>query len=303
MSSLTKEMMTAGGVIAVDWGTTNRRAYRLEDGHVTHRSIDENRGVLSIAEGEFPHEIAELRRELGEGPMILVGMVGSNRGWIETPYVPCPAGIAELRTHAIEPQDGIRIIPGLCWTDTDRSDVMRGEEVQILGAVHSGLVPPDAAICHPGTHAKWAKVTAGRITAFRTVMTGEIFALLRGGGILAGQLAGEVAPDADFAQGVMRGWTEGALSADLFAARADSLLDRRSKDATSFVSGLLIGCDLRAGMSFFGNRIDDQIYVIGDTTLTTLYGAALEITGLSAIQIDGERALIAGINALVEGME
>ena len=47
--------------IAVDWGTTNRRAYRIEDGAVvaTHR---DTLGVTSVSLGGFAEEVDRLRR-------------------------------------------------------------------------------------------------------------------------------------------------------------------------------------------------------------------------------------------------
>ena len=54
---------------------------------------------------------------------------------------------------------------------------MRGEETQIAGAL--ALLPDfDGVFCLPGTHSKWAHVSAGEVVSFQTYMTGELFALL-----------------------------------------------------------------------------------------------------------------------------
>jgi 2-dehydro-3-deoxygalactonokinase len=175
---------------------------------------------------------------------------------------------------------------------------MRGEEVQLLGAAAAGLVPPDAALCLPGTHAKWAMLEKGVLTGFRTVMTGELFALLRNHSILSASLKGEVKPDGAFRQGVRRGLEDGTLAADLFGARARMLLGKLAEaDAPSYVSGLLLGADLRIGLTVVA---DGPVALIGDPALTRLYGAALDEAGRSRLEIDGEQAFLAGIRAIAE---
>ena len=95
-----KSMRWADGFIAVDWGTTNRRAYLLDGTGRRTNEFEDRKGILSVAQGAFPEAIAEIRQRLGDKPLLLAGMVGSNRGWKEAPYVPCPAGIDDL-VHAL----------------------------------------------------------------------------------------------------------------------------------------------------------------------------------------------------------
>src|SRR3546814_17489276 len=82
---------------------------------------------------------------------------------------------------------------------------MRGEEVQLLGAVAGWMVPPDALLAQPGTHCKWATMADGRIAGFTPAMTGELFALLRGHSLIAGALTAEVTAGAAFADGLAEG--------------------------------------------------------------------------------------------------
>jgi 2-dehydro-3-deoxygalactonokinase len=89
-------MRWSDGFIAVDWGTTNRRAYLIGGSGACENEFEDHKGVLSIEPGGFPDAIAEIRHRLGDKPLLLAGMVGSNRGWKEAPYVPCPAGLDEL---------------------------------------------------------------------------------------------------------------------------------------------------------------------------------------------------------------
>ena len=85
-------------VIFVDWGSSNRRCYKCE-GDTIIDEIASGPGALSVAPSDWEGHVAEIRSSLncGEDTLVLMaGMVGSNRGWIEVPYVPCPAGLGEL---------------------------------------------------------------------------------------------------------------------------------------------------------------------------------------------------------------
>ena len=113
--------------IAVDWGTTNRRAWRIEAGEA-RGEFEDDRGILSVGKAEFPVAVAQVRERLGDHPLLMAGMIGSNRGWVEALYVPCPAGLDEIAAALIWPEPGrTAIVPGLC--NDDPPDVMRGEEV------------------------------------------------------------------------------------------------------------------------------------------------------------------------------
>ncbi len=165
--------------LAVDWGTTNRRVYRIEGGQVVATDRDA-RGVTAVPADGFPAEVADLRARFGDLPMLLAGMVGSTIGWRDVPYVGVPAGIDTIAPRLGWIDDRTAIVPGLSFRDGARADVMRGEEIQLLGAIAAGLVPRDGLLCQPGTHCKWARVAGGVVVDFTTAMTGELFALLRG---------------------------------------------------------------------------------------------------------------------------
>ena len=280
--------------IAVDWGTTNRRAWRIAGG-VVAQEFEDSRGVLSVDKAAFPAAVAEIRERLGDHPLLMAGMVGSNRGWVEAPYVPCPAGLADIAGALCwaEPE-WTAIVPGL--SSDNPPDVMRGEEAQVVGAAAAGLVPADALICHPGTHNKWVIVAGGRVARFRTVMTGELFSLLGKHSILSDLLGGDIEPGEAFRAGAARGLAGDALGAELFSVRASVLLGKsRKQDAADFTSGLLIGADIAFGLQ---QGAGDEIFVMGSPALTRLYAAAIHAAGGRATEIDGETAFLAGINAI-----
>lgn len=291
--------MWADGFIAVDWGTTNRRAYYVDGGGRNAGEFEDDRGVLSVRAGEFPAAVAEIRSRLGDKPLLMAGMVGSNRGWIEAPYAHCPAAIGDVAGKLVWAEESrTAIVPGVCYVSDDRADVMRGEEVQLLGAVSAGAVPADCLVCHPGTHNKWVHLDDGRIASFRTVMTGELFSLLKEHSILSDLLAPPAAPGAAFRSGVRKGFESGSIAADLFSVRARVLLgEARAADAASFTSGLLIGADVRVGLA---TAADLPIFVMGRPELTALYSAALDEAGRSATELDGETTFLAGIRHIAE---
>ncbi|KQM63283.1 2-oxo-3-deoxygalactonate kinase [Sphingomonas sp. Leaf17] len=287
--------MVVSPFIAVDWGTTNRRAYRIEDGRIA--AVERSPlGVSAMAAGDYPAEIAGLRDRLGDLPVLMAGMVGSTIGWTVAPYVVVPAGIADIAAGLTWIDDRTAIVPGLSFVDGSRGDVMRGEEVQLLGAALAGRVPADALLCQPGTHCKWVELAGGRIARFTTAMTGELFALVRAHGVLAPQLGAAVAAGDAFVEGVREG-ARRDLTASLFGIRASSVLGLRDDaDAASYASGVVIGSDFAARLE--GGARD--VHLVADGDLATLYATAIETLGGRAIVTASEDAFVAGITHIRE---
>jgi len=171
-------------MIVIDWGTTNLRAYLCDrDGRILSVKSSQ-RGIKSLSRADYPAVLGELLAAepfAGDiGPVFISGMAGSRNGWIEVPYFALPAGLDALRQGLLplpEPFSGY-IIPGARVLKQDgSSDVMRGEEIQIYGALRQlGLT--DALLCLPGTHSKWVQASKGEITDFSTFMTGDVFQAL-----------------------------------------------------------------------------------------------------------------------------
>jgi 2-dehydro-3-deoxygalactonokinase len=284
------------GFIAVDWGTTNRRAWGVDPSGAARDLLEDGMGVLKVAPGGYTGEIDRLRALWPGKPLLLAGMIGSNRGWVEAKYVPAPAGLDALVAKLQRPAVDAVILPGVSWRDGRDADVMRGEEVQLLGAVAAGLIPRDTLTCHPGTHAKWARMQGGAIGPFRTVMTGELFAMLSRHGILQDRLAGHVSANDDFRRGAEHGLNHADLTAELFSIRA-RFLHGVQEDSASYASGLLIGTDVRTGLAFGGEGL---VALIGRPDLTALYAEALGLAGRATTQLDGEQAFILGAIAIAE---
>ncbi|MCE2781775.1 2-dehydro-3-deoxygalactonokinase [Limnohabitans sp.] len=289
-------------LIAIDWGTSSLRGARLGDNGQVLESREFPRGILTVPPGQFESVCHELFGDWMQAPgalCLISGMAGSRQGWQEAPYCPCPAGFAELGQHLLWLQPGrIALVPGLSCTgqdDMQSPDVMRGEEVQIFGALQlSGR--DNATLVLPGTHSKWVHVDSRRVAQFQTFMTGEVFALMSQQSILGKTLDLNGAfNEATFLQGVDQSQQAGGVLHHLFAVRTLGLFDRLSAaQLTSYLSGLLIGEELRTQTV---HADSDPVILIGSETLTQRYSLALQHLGI-ACQCHGAEATWAGMFAL-----
>ena len=290
-------------LIAVDWGTSSLRAARIAAAGTVLEERSSQRGILSVPAGGFP---AVLQETCGDwlsrdGALCLVsGMAGSKQGWREAPYCACPAGFGEVaRSLAwIEPQR-IAIVPGLSCEHGGVPDVMRGEEVQVFGAMDL-LGEGDGLFILPGTHSKWVDVQGGRVRSFATFMTGEIFALLRQHSILSRTLPAEDGPldEAAFLRGVWHAAHAGSLLRAAFSARTLALFDRLTPASQpSYLSGLVIGEELRAR-----SPAPQRAVLVGSEALTTRYALALRSLGCEPRAL-GAQATWCGLWALARTLD
>ena len=276
--------------IAVDWGTTHLRAWAMADDGRVLAAASSDAGMGSLTRDGFePALLALAEGWLAPGRATLAlacGMVGSRQGWVEAPYRPVPCVPLEPGGFASAPcGDGrltVRVIPGI--KQLSPADVMRGEETQLIGALalHPSLAETGSFIL-PGTHSKWAVVQGGAVTGFRTLMTGELFAVLRQHSML-GASGAEAADDAEaFARGVAAARDSGAAGAlsRLFSARAlmlDGTLAAGS--VPDYLSGLLIGEEFRAALADGFARRDTPLYLVGDDALCERYRRAAALFGI-----------------------
>jgi 2-dehydro-3-deoxygalactonokinase len=289
-------------VVAIDWGTSSLRGARLGVKGQLLESREFPRGILSVPPGQFEAVFKELFGDWMKDPdalCLISGMAGSRQGWQEAPYCPCPAGFAELGQHLKWLEPGrIALVPSLRCMGEDAlrtPDVMRGEEVQIFGALH--LAGRDSAsLVLPGTHSKWVQVQGGRVTQFHTFMTGEVFALMSQHSILGKTLdMNGTFNESVFLEGVDQSQRSGSILHHLFAVRTLGLFERLSPaQLPSYLSGLLIGEELRAQAV---STPAQPVILIGNKALTLRYTLALQHLGL-ACECHGAEATWAGLFAL-----
>ena len=84
--------------IAVDWGSTQLRAWRMRDGEC----IDKLKlpcGVTRLngqrAEAVFQQQLTPWRGDPAL-PVVMAGMIGSDAGWQPVPYLTCPLALEAL---------------------------------------------------------------------------------------------------------------------------------------------------------------------------------------------------------------
>ncbi|KMK67443.1 2-dehydro-3-deoxygalactonokinase [Puniceibacterium sp. IMCC21224] len=287
--------------IAADWGTSHLRVWLMAaDGAVLDRRSSAD-GMGKLAPDEFEPALLRLVGDaLPDGrriPVLICGMAGSKQGWSEAPYmaVPCaaPNGGDALAVATTDPRLDVHILPGL--KQTRPADVMRGEETQIAGfiALNPGF---DGVVCLPGTHCKWAHVSAREIVSFRTFMTGELFALIAGQSVLRHSVAICGWDDDAFASAIEEGISRpAAVAATLFSLRAESLLDDLSPEtARARLSGLLIGMEIGAAKPYWLGR---EVAIIGDDALAGPYRQALVAQAVPVTLTDAERMTLEGLRA------
>jgi len=290
--------------VAVDWGTSNVRAWGLAANGTQTFSNEADRGMGKIARGDYPSVLAEL---IGENaapgtPAIICGMAGARQGWLEAPYLDTPADLTRLVQGAVTPEGtdfDARILPGVCQRTAGDEDVMRGEETQLLGllALRPGF---SGTAILPGTHSKWVEIENGRITRFSTAMTGELYEVLSQHSVLRHSFKGDTVEGPEIEEGIAEGMRAGLESPSLatsliFRTRAAALLSGKGADwCSGYLSGLLVGVEIGGHRHWLGQV---SVPLIGSARFGRLYGAALALIGTTGEPIDASEATIAGLIA------
>jgi 2-dehydro-3-deoxygalactonokinase len=290
-------------LLALDWGTSSLRAFLLgEAGQVLqNRSTSQGLQSLSVPgaagfEQAFADIAGDWLARWPQLPVVAGGMIGSIQGWKEAPYVRCPADVGSLAAHSVRVPIGagvdVVIAPGVLLDEVGVApDVIRGEEIQIAGALaENPALAERATMVMPGTHSKWVQVRNGRITHFASYMTGEIFSVLVKHSILGRLMTDEATDDAGateaaFMQGLKaaRDSQPGDFTHQIFAARTLGLTQRLPQHLLkSYLSGLLIGNELVSGLAKSLTTLEAQgpLLLIGDLKLCQRYAQAFLALGV-----------------------
>jgi 2-dehydro-3-deoxygalactonokinase len=301
-------------LIALDWGTTSLRAYKLAADGVVLEQRALSSGIMQLpktprlingrecADGfelAFDEACGDWLDAQPELPVIACGMVGSAQGWREAAYRDTPANVADLGSslQTIRSLRGtlVHIVPGVIQRSR-LPNVMRGEETQVLGVLQklSPEAGSDLLIGLPGSHSKWVEVADGCITRFDTFMTGEVFAVLSEYSILGRTQQQSATFDAQaFDRGVQVALTTdgelGVLST-LFSARTLGLTGELSPTAQAdYLSGLMIGHELAALATVQRQRRNSvhlpSIILIGNSQLCARYSRALDACGFAKVTL------------------
>ncbi|MFY0682697.1 MAG: 2-dehydro-3-deoxygalactonokinase [Thalassovita sp.] len=290
--------------VALDWGTSNMRAYAIDSAGAVLASSACGAGMSTLTKDQFePTLLSTLKPWLRRGsplPVLACGMVGAAQGWQEAPYRSVPTKPVEANALIHVPvqsaEISVSIIPGLSQPHPE--DVMRGEETQIAGflATHPTF---DGIICLPGTHSKWVHVTQGLVRKFTTFMTGELFSLLSRHSVLRHSMNSESWHEPSFHSGVSASLEDPkTLTTRLFGLRPQSLLSGKPPaHSKATLSGYLIGTELAATQSMWSQN---PVVLIGAAQNMALYAQALESQGVTPTQVDAAEATIMGMTQLMK---
>lgn len=256
-------------LLCCDWGTTNFRLYLLNTlNQEVLGQLKDAKGVAILfkewkaqkEQNRIPffrqflqQKIGQLAEQtnnnLSQIPVILSGMSSSSIGMEEVAYTLAPFNIhqPQLNHKKIDatttyPND-YYIFGGL----RTQNDVMRGEEVQMVGI--RTLLPKEGCLCIlPGTHSKHISIKEDQLITFDTFITGEVFQLLKNHSILSASVATEPSVDIAldfFKKGVLES-RKGNILNQLFKVRTNTILNHLSSTANqAYLSGLVIGTELK----------------------------------------------------------
>jgi 2-dehydro-3-deoxygalactonokinase len=301
-------------VIAVDWGTSNLRAFLCQV------NKDQTFTVIEKANSLGVNKVVESFKQTlfdcidpwvnlyGKIPIFMIGQIGSSIGWKETTYLPCPIQPKDIASSGVTFDclgHKITIIPGLsCQLSNDNYDVMRGEELQVLGWLQLNPLHQIGKhlICLPGTHTKWVLVENGKIKLFKTAMTGELFDIITNHSILIRDKE-NIFDQSSFQKGADFTLKSelGSFTHGLFSVRSKQLFGELSHaQANSYLSGLLIGSDVRAAINAEEWQLDqlDKVSVIGVKHLSQQFSQVLNSHGIKTNNCKVDDVILLGFNSV-----
>ena len=298
---------TATEWIAVDWGTTNVRAWAIGHDGTVLATATSDQGMGKLSSNEFePVLLGLITQYISEPqvtPVLCAGMVGAREGWQEAEYIttPCapPNGSSATRVSVTDPRISVRILPGI--KQMSPPDVMRGEETQIAGILTNDS-DFDGIICLPGTHTKWVHISAGEIVSFQTAMTGEIFALLQNQSVLRHNASGQDHDQSSFLSAVSDAIARPqSFTTHLFGIRAQDLVaDSTPGQSRGRLSGLLIGLELASTRPYW---LGQNVAILGAGSLANLYKTALAEQGVVASTLDVTDLTLIGLKSAYQALK
>ncbi len=275
-------------LIGVEWTSSSFGAELIGDeGQVlehAHHAV----GTNAVGDRGFATRFAQLLPPdwLGRADAVYFsGMVTGRNGWVETGFVPAPAGFGDLAGATTTlPGEGIPhvFLPGVSATGA-LPDVMRGEELKALAA---GDGMASAVVVLPGAHTKYVSTAGGQIIGLATYMGGEIANLLRKDSLVSRLIPADAAiDDAGFERGLRTAWLgdiQGGLLRRVFSARSLVLFERMpANEISGYIAGLLVGAEIAEAETEWPLR-QAPVLVVGTSAEAMRYRQALELRGIAA---------------------
>jgi len=316
--------------IYIDMGTTNTRVWLMRGDEVLARASklvgvrDTARtGSRATIDTALKVMIADVRNQVPtfQGRCVTAaGMISSQLGLKELPYVPAPAGIREISRASRwfefpEITDlPILLVPGVrCGPETvdldsiNELDVMRGEETLCVGIITLRFVKPPCVVLNLGSHWKAIQINADeKIQASHTSLSGELLHAVQMHTVLASSLPKNAPAE------VTQRWLEAGmdeqrrsgLSRAMFCVRLLELAGEGTSDERfSFLLGGLISSDLDALVDRGVVREDSQITICGNPAIADAWQRLLRGNSISSHVLGSgeiERAFLSGLRFILQ---
>lgn len=287
--------MNVSHFISVDWGTTNLRVRLVNTADLNVLSeVVSDLGIKTVfskwqeaKSDRVNYYLNVLKQKIGQlkivdinAPIVISGMASSSIGIKELPYANLPfdlkgSSLVVEKINSAVLENDVILISGVC----SDADVIRGEEVQVIGLASNAKHNKETVYILPGTHSKHMYVKNGCVTTFKTYMTGELFDAISKHTILKNSVETSelnVINNQAFVKGVKASLNASPLNT-IFGVRANTLFETLTPTENYYyLSGLLIGEELHE----FYKTEAEQITLMSSGKLLKLYLAAIEVLDL-----------------------
>ena len=284
--------------IAIDWGTTNFRAWFIKKDKVL-KEINKPHGIKNILSKNF-EDILVANIELPKKnsrkiKIISCGMIGSKQGWFNTGYEK-NLNLSKNNLVKVKTKNkflDFYIVKGLAQKSP--YDVMRGEETQVLGYLQINK-KFTGFLCLPGTHSKWIKMNQGKLIKFKTYMTGELHEIISRHTILKHSLIEKKISKSIFKESVLLSQKKNFNFFDyLFEFRSRNLLSNKKYFPKSELIGYLIGNEIKSNIN---NIKNNKVIIIGSNYNSKLYSQAMQVLKIKNSIVDSANVTIIGLKTL-----
>jgi len=284
--------------IAIDWGTTNFRAWFIK-GKKIIKEINEPYGIKNISDKNYENILIKIlkipKKTNNKINIISCGMIGSKQGWFNTGY---EKNLNLIKNNLVKVKTKNKfldfyIVKGLAQNSP--YDVMRGEETQALGYLQINK-KFTGFLCLPGTHSKWIKINQGKLIKFKTYMTGELHEIISRHTILKHSLIEKKISKSIFKQSVLLSQKKNFNFFDhLFEFRSRNLLSNKKYFPKSELIGYLIGSEIKSNIN---NIKNNKVIIIGSNYNSKLYSQAMQVLKIKNSIVDSTNVTIIGLKTL-----
>ncbi|MCO7026388.1 2-dehydro-3-deoxygalactonokinase [Tetragenococcus halophilus] len=294
-------------IITIDTGTTNTRAVLWQDGEKVEKDFE----PVGVRDTSITGDKKRLKEAVkksievvlkdsdvidhSEVTVIASGMITSDLGLEEVPHLEAPVGAFELAYGMVRKSipevfdQPIWFIPGVKNTDKNiwpgsitNMDIMRGEEVEVIGAISQLGMSGPAVLILPGSHTKIVKLDRKNcISGSITTMTGELMEFLTKKSILADSLDESFTDflDEDALKLGAKTYTSNGITRTAFSVRLlDMYTDYSRNQRANYLLGSILENDIMAirNTEVFSIGSKDPFIILGNQILSQAFKVLIE---------------------------